>query len=76
MMIRRSGDQSDAWTASAGWGVGDWVYRWAIGELSKFVVPRANAARTLSLGIDEIHMVTRTNAKPNVTVSPVRVTAR
>jgi hypothetical protein len=42
----------------------------------KFVVLRANAARTLSLGIDEIHMVTRTDAKSNLTVAPVRMTSR
>lgn len=41
-----------------------------------FVVLRANAAKTLSLGIDEIHMVTRTDAKTNLTLAPVRVTAR
>jgi hypothetical protein len=42
----------------------------------KFVVLRANAARTLSLGIDEIHMVTRTDAKTNLTLAPVRMTSR
>jgi hypothetical protein len=42
----------------------------------KFVVLRADAARTLSLGIDEIHMVTRTDAKSNLIVAPVRMTAR
>jgi hypothetical protein len=42
----------------------------------KFVVLRANATKTLSLGIDEIHMVTRTDAKSNLTVAPVRMTSR
>jgi hypothetical protein len=42
----------------------------------KFVVLRAGAARTLSLGIDEIHMVTRVDAKSNLIVAPVRMTAR
>jgi len=42
----------------------------------KFVVLRADAARTLSLGVDEIHMVTRTDAKSNLIVAPVRMTAR
>lgn len=42
----------------------------------RFVVLRANAVRTLSLGIDEIHMVTRTDAKSNLTIAPVRTTSR
>jgi hypothetical protein len=42
----------------------------------KFVVLRADAAKTLSLGIDEIHMVTRADAKSNLIVAPVRMTAR
>ena len=42
----------------------------------KFVVLRADGARTLSLDVDEIHMVTRVDAKSNLTVAPVRMTPR
>jgi cohesin domain-containing protein len=42
----------------------------------KFVVLRANAAKTLSLRIDEIHMVTRVDASSNLTVAPARMTSR
>ena len=42
----------------------------------KFVVLRADAAKTLSLGLDVIHMVTRIDAKPNVTLAPARMTSR
>ena len=42
----------------------------------KFVVLRADGARTLSLDVDEIHMVTRVDAKSNLTVAPVRMMPR
>lgn len=42
----------------------------------KFVVLRANSAKTLSLGIDEIHMVTRADAKSNLILAPVRMTSQ
>jgi hypothetical protein len=36
----------------------------------KFVVLRANSARTLSLVVDEMHMITRLDAKTGLIVAP------
>jgi hypothetical protein len=42
----------------------------------KFVVLRPNAARTLSLVVDEMHMITRQDAKSALIVDPNRTTSR
>jgi hypothetical protein len=42
----------------------------------KFVVLRPNAARTLSLVVDEMHMITRQDAKSGLIVDPNRTTSR
>jgi hypothetical protein len=42
----------------------------------RFSVLQANSARTLSLVVDEIHMLTRVDAKSTLTVAPNRVTSR
>jgi hypothetical protein len=41
-----------------------------------FTVLRAQGAGTLSLAIDEIHMMTRVDAKANLTIAPSRTTSR
>jgi len=42
----------------------------------KFAVLRPNAARTLSLVVDEMHMITRLDAKTGLIVDPNRTTSR
>ncbi|HJQ10340.1 MAG TPA: cohesin domain-containing protein [Gemmatimonadaceae bacterium] len=42
----------------------------------KFVVLKPNAARTLSLVIDEMHMLTRVDAKSSLTIAPTREASR
>ena len=42
----------------------------------KFVVLRANSARSLSLAVDEMHMITRLDAKTGLIVSPNIVNSR
>ncbi|MFL5526088.1 MAG: cohesin domain-containing protein [Gemmatimonadaceae bacterium] len=42
----------------------------------KFVVLQANAAKTLSLAVDEMHMITRTDAKSVLTVAPNRAASQ
>jgi hypothetical protein len=42
----------------------------------RFAVLQSNSARTLSLVVDEMHMVTRVDAKTTLTVAPNRVTSR
>jgi len=42
----------------------------------RFAVLRLNSARTLSLVVDEMHMITRLDAKTGLTVAPVRITSR
>lgn len=42
----------------------------------RFVVLRAGGAKTLSLAVDEMHMLTRADAKTNLTIAPVRGTSR
>ncbi len=42
----------------------------------KFLVVRADGAKTLSLVVDEMHMVTSVNAKPNLTIAPMRAPSR
>jgi hypothetical protein len=42
----------------------------------KFIVLQANSAKTLSLVIDEMHMITRVDARSALTVAPVRATSR
>jgi hypothetical protein len=41
-----------------------------------FAVLRPNSARTLSLVVDEMHMIDRLDAKTTLTVAPNRVTSR
>ena len=41
-----------------------------------FVVLRPNSARTLSLVVDEMHMINRLDAKTTLTVAPNRMTSR
>ncbi len=41
-----------------------------------FVVLRANSARTLSLAVDEMHMITSVDAKPVLRVAPMRTLFR
>ena len=40
----------------------------------KFVVLQPNSARTLSLAVEEMHMITRVDAKTTLTVTPTRTT--
>ncbi len=42
----------------------------------RFVVLRANSARTLSLVVDEMHMITRLDAKTGLIVAPNTTTSR
>ena len=42
----------------------------------RFAVLRPNSARTLSLVVDEMHMIDRLDAKTTLTVAPNRVTSR
>ena len=42
----------------------------------RFAVLRANSARTLSLVVDEMHMITRLDAKTGLIVAPNRTTSR
>jgi Cohesin domain len=42
----------------------------------RFVVLRANSARTLSLAVDEMHMITRLDAKTGLIVAPNSTTSR
>ena len=42
----------------------------------RFAVLRPNSARTLSLVVDEIHMIDRLDARTTLTVAPNRVTTR
>jgi hypothetical protein len=42
----------------------------------RFVVLRANSTRTLSLVVDEMHMISRVDAKSTLTVAPNRTTSR
>lgn len=42
----------------------------------RFVVLRPNSARTLYLVVDEMHMISRLDAKTTLTVAPNRVTSR
>ncbi len=42
----------------------------------KFVVLRDNSVRSLSLAVDEIHMITRLDAKIGLIVAPSRTTSR
>jgi len=42
----------------------------------RFAVLRPNSARTLSLAIDEMHMITRLDAKTALIVAPNRMTSR
>lgn len=42
----------------------------------RFVALRANSVRTLSLAVDEIHMITRLDAKTGLIVAPTRTTSR
>jgi hypothetical protein len=42
----------------------------------RFVVLRANSARTLSLAVDEMHMITRLDAKTGLIVAPNSATSR
>lgn len=42
----------------------------------RFVVLRANSARTLSLAVDEMHMISRVDAKSTLTVAPNRTISR
>jgi hypothetical protein len=50
----------------------------ADGQLAsyRFVVLRANSVRTLALVIDEIHMISRVDAKTTLTIAPNRVTSQ
>jgi hypothetical protein len=40
----------------------------------RFAVLQPNSARTLSLAVDEMHMITRVDAKTTLTVAPTRTT--
>lgn len=42
----------------------------------RFVVLRANSVRTLSLVVDEMHMISRLDAKPALTMAPMRTPSR
>jgi hypothetical protein len=42
----------------------------------RFAVLQANGARTLSLVVDEMHMISRLDAKSTLTVAPNRTTSR
>lgn len=42
----------------------------------RFAVLRPNSARTLSLVVDEMHMINRLDAKTTLTVAPNRMTSR
>jgi hypothetical protein len=42
----------------------------------RFVVLRANSARTLSLVVDEMHMISRLDAKTGLVLAPNRTTSR
>jgi hypothetical protein len=42
----------------------------------RFVVLRTNSARTLSLAVDEMHMITRLDAKTGLIVAPNSTTSR
>jgi hypothetical protein len=42
----------------------------------RFVVLRANSATTLSLAVDEMHMISRVDAKSTLTVAPNRTMSR
>jgi hypothetical protein len=42
----------------------------------RFAVLQPNSARTLSLVVDEMHMIDRLDAKTTLTVAPNRVTSR
>jgi len=50
----------------------------ATGQLAsyRFVVLSPNSVRTLSLVVDEMHMIDRVDAKSTLTVAPNRVTSR